>query len=273
MINSLKTKWNNFSENDIALFKLINEITLINNCPYFLIGAKARDILLENFGKHEAQRATLDTDIAICCKSWEGFYKIKNAFINKGEFVADSKHEHRILSNKYGHLDILPFGDIKQESPNLKWPPEYDIEFSLIGFDDAYNNTIEIVIGEVTVKLVSPLGFALLKLFAWISRKAKKDVSDLINIISNYLDFGNQDRLDGEHADLLLEEHFDYVLSGCRLLGRDLKGFSLETQNRLREFFDNKILMDNLAISITHPQIDYDLAVSMLEMIKKGFND
>jgi hypothetical protein len=79
--------------------------------------------------------------------------------------------------------------------------------------------------------------------------------------------------IDIEHADLLLENHFDYVLSGCRLLGRDLKGLSLETQNRLNEFFDNKILMDNLAISITQPQIEYDLAVSMLHMIKQGFND
>lgn len=125
----------------------------------------------------------------------------------------------------------------------------------------------------MTVKVASPLGLVLLKLFAWISRQAKKDASDFINIASNYLDFDNQDRLDIEHADLLLEEHFDYVLSGCRLLGRDLKGLSLETQNLLRKFFDNKILMDNLAISITQPQIDYDLATSILEKIKLGFND
>ena len=56
-------------------------------------------------------------------------------------------------------------------------------------------------------------------------------------------------------------------------LGRDLKGLSLETQNRLKEFFDNKILMDNLAISLTQPQIDYDLPVSMLEMVKQGFTE
>ncbi|MGQ3888601.1 hypothetical protein ACQUW5_06155 [Legionella sp. CNM-1927-20] len=64
MINSSKSKWNNVSKNDIELFKLINNITLSNNCPYFLIGAKARDILLEFYGKNAAQRATLDIDIA-----------------------------------------------------------------------------------------------------------------------------------------------------------------------------------------------------------------
>jgi predicted nucleotidyltransferase len=143
----------------------------------------------------------------------------------------------------------------------------------LVGFDDAYNSAIEIAIEDVDVKVASPLGLVLLKLFAWISRKAKKDASDFINIVSNYLDFDNQDRLDKEHSDLLLEDHFDYVLSGCRLLGRDLKGLSLETQNRLREFFENKIIMDNLAISITQPQTDYDLSMSILEMIKQGFND
>ncbi len=44
--------------------------------------------------------------------------------------------------------------------------PEYDIEFSLIGFDDAYNIAIEIAINEVCVKVASLLGLALLKLFA-----------------------------------------------------------------------------------------------------------
>ncbi|HAT1824491.1 nucleotidyl transferase AbiEii/AbiGii toxin family protein [Legionella pneumophila] len=273
MSNTLKKKWNNFFPSDIELFKLINEVASANNCAYFLIGAKARDILLEYFDKKAAQRATLDTDMAVCCKSWGEFYKIKNAFIHTADFIADNKHEHRVISPKFGHLDILPFGDIKEETPNLKWPPEYDIEFSLIGFDDAYNNAIEIDINEVNVKVASPLGLVLLKLFAWISRQAKKDASDFINIASSYLDFDNQGKFDTEHADLLLEEHFDYVLSGCRLLGRDLKGLSLETHNRLKEFFDNKVLMDKLAISISQPQIDYNLAISMLEMIQQGFND
>lgn len=273
MNNTLKKKWNNFYPSDMELFKLIKEVTSANNCAYFLIGAKARDIILEYFGKNAAQRATLDTDIAICCKSWDEFYKIKNAFIQTTDFSADNKHEHRVVSAKFGYLDILPFGDIKEESSNLKWPPEYDIEFSLIGFDDAFSRAIEIDMDKVTVRVASPLGIALLKLFAWISRQAKKDADDFINIVTNYLDFDNQDRFNADHTDLLLEEHFDYVLSGCRFLGRDLKDLSLETQNRLKVFFDNKMLMDKLAISIAQLQLDYDIGVTMLDMIKQGFND
>jgi predicted nucleotidyltransferase len=98
MNNILKKKWNNFSPSDVELFKLINEVASANNCSYFLIGAKARDILLEYFGKNEAQRATLDTDIAICCKNWDEFYKIKNSFIHTNDFIADNKHEHRLVS-------------------------------------------------------------------------------------------------------------------------------------------------------------------------------
>ncbi|APF04011.1 TPA: nucleotidyl transferase AbiEii/AbiGii toxin family protein [Legionella pneumophila] len=272
MTNSLKNKWNSFSEENIDLFKLINKISLINNCTYFLIGAKARDILLEYFGKNEAQRATLDTDIAICCKSWEEFYKIKNTLIEKSDFVVYQKSEHRLQSNKYGYLDIVPFGDIKDENSTLKWPPEYDIEFSLTGFDDAYQRSMDISISDLTIKVASPLGLALLKLFSWLSRKANKDASDLAYIISNYFDFDDQDRLNGKHHDLL-EKDFDYTLSGCRLLGRDFKELSLETKIRLKELFDDPILMDNLAISITHSQLEYVHALSMLEMIKKGFND
>lgn len=272
MTNSLKNKWNSISVENIELFKLINEITLINNCTYFLIGARARDILLEYFGKKEAQRATLDTDIAICCKSWKEFYKIKSALIEKGDFVAYRNSEHRLQSNKYGYLDIVPFGDIKEENPTLKWPPEYDIEFSLTGFDDAYHRSMDIRINDFTVKVASPLGLVLLKLFSWFSRKANKDASDLAYIISNYFDFDDEDRLYGKHPDLL-EKNFDYTLSGCRLLGRDFKELSLETTVRLKEFFDDPILMDNLATAITHSQIEYVDALSMLEMIKIGFND
>lgn len=271
MTNTSKNKWNNFSKNDLELLRLINEITHNNNCPYFLIGAKARDILLEYFGKNEAQRATLDTDIAISCKNWDAFYKIKNAFIYNGAFVADDKHEHRVIS-KYGVLDILPFGNIGKEGPNIKWPPDYDIEFSLIGFDDAYKSAIDININDITIKITSSLGLALLKLLAWLSRKTQKDASDFSYFISNYLDFGNQDRFYEEHYDLLAG-NFDYTLSGCRLLGRDLKNLSLETKLRLKEFFDNKHLADQLAISIAQIRSSYDSTLAMISMIREGFND
>lgn len=271
MINTLKNKWSNFSSNDLELLRLINEITHNNSCPYFLIGAKARDILLEYFGKNEAQRATLDTDIAISCKNWDAFYKIKNAFINNGAFFADDKHEHRVLS-KYGDLDIIPFGNIKDDGSNITWPPEYDVGFSLIGFDDAYKSAMDININDIIVTVTSPSGFAVLKLFAWLSRKTQKDASDFAYFISNYFDFGNQERFFEEHHDLL-QKNFDYTLSGCRLLGRDLKSLSSETKIRLKEFFDNEQFVDHLAIAIAQSRFSYDSALAMIHMISEGFND
>ncbi|WP_058513379.1 hypothetical protein [Legionella santicrucis] len=49
MSNTLKKKWNNFFPSDVELFKPIKKVASANNCAYFLIGAKARDILLEYF--------------------------------------------------------------------------------------------------------------------------------------------------------------------------------------------------------------------------------
>lgn len=174
--------------------------------------------------------------------------------------------------SKYGALDILPFGNIGKEGPNIKWPPDYDIEFSLIGFDDAYKNAIDININDITIKITSALSFTLLKLLAWLSRKSQKDASDFAYFISNYLDFGNQDKFYEEHHDLLAG-NFDYTLSGCRLLGRDIKNLSLETKLRLKEFFDDDRLMDCLAISIAKIGSSYDSALAMLRMIREGFND
>jgi len=58
MTSSLENRWNNFSDNDIELFALINKITRDNGCSYFLIGAKARDMLLDYFDKKVELRKT-----------------------------------------------------------------------------------------------------------------------------------------------------------------------------------------------------------------------
>ena len=272
MTSSLENRWNNFSDNDIALFSLINKTTVDNDCSYFLIGAKARDVLLNYFDKKVNLRKTLDTDIAVCCRNWQDFYKIKTAFVNSGDFTADEKFEHRIISRKYGWLDILPFGDIKEQNSNIKWPPDYDIEFSLIGFEDTFKHAIDITIRDITVKVTSPLGLVLLKLFAWVGRKAQKDAGDFAYIIANYFDLGNENRLYEENKDLL-NETFDYTLSGCRLLGRDLKDLSIETCYRLKSFFDSDDLTNELAPSISRAQYNYQEARHMLQMIKQGLLD
>lgn len=272
MTSSLENKWNNFSDFDIELFELINKIARDNNCSYFLVGAKARDMLLDHFDKNAELRKTLDTDIALCCRSWQEFYKIKNAFVNDSDFTVNNKIEHRIMSIKYGCLDIIPFGEINEHDSNLKWPPDYEIELNLIGFEDTFKHAKDITIRDITIKVASPLGFALLKLFAWVDRKAQKDASDFAYFIANYFDLGNKNRLYEENQDLL-DENFDYTLSGCRLLGRDLKDLSRETKHHLKDFFDNDELMDGLVLAISRAQYNYQEASRMLQMIKKGFFD
>lgn len=272
MTSSLENKWNNLSDIDIELFALINKIARDNGCSYFLIGAKARDMLLDHFDKQVELRKTLDTDVALCCRNWQEFYEIKNALVNGGDFTANEKIEHRIKSTKYGWLDIVPFGEINEHDLNLKWPPDYDIELNLIGFEDTFKHAIDITLKDITIKVASPLGFALLKLFAWVDRRAQKDASDFAYFIANYFDLGNENRLYEENQDLL-DEDFDYTLSGCRLLGRDLKNLSIETGNRLKEFFGSDDLTNGLALSISRAQYNYQEARNMLQMIKQGFLD
>jgi len=143
---------------------------------------------------------------------------------------------------------------------------------SLIGFEDTFKHAIDITIRDITIKVASPLGLALMKLFSWADRRAQKDASDFAYIVANYFDLGNENRLYGENQDLL-DENFDYTLSGCRLLGRDLKDISIETCSRLKDFFDNNDLTNGLALSISRAQYNYQEAVNMLQMIKQGFLD
>jgi len=74
------------------------------------------------------------------------------------------------------------------------------------------------------VLVVSLSMLVILKLIAWSERHATapgKDAADLLLILKNYLDAGNQSRLYEEAAHLLDQNDFDYERAGAWLAGYD----------------------------------------------------
>lgn len=53
--------------------------------PFFLVGALARDLLLELHHGFKAQRATNDVDFEIRVERWEEFEALKRALVGTGE--------------------------------------------------------------------------------------------------------------------------------------------------------------------------------------------
>jgi len=65
---------------------------------------------------------------------------------------------------------------------------------------------------------------AVLKVIAWSDRHItapRKDAADLLLILKNYLDAGNQERLYDEAAHLLDDSNFNYERAGAWLAGHD----------------------------------------------------
>jgi predicted nucleotidyltransferase len=86
-------------------------------CPYMLVGAMARDLLLVHVFGMKVMRATRDLDFAIAVESWERFSVVKQRILEIEWFTASPKTEHRIFfqapNMEYPTpVDIIPFGGV-----------------------------------------------------------------------------------------------------------------------------------------------------------------
>lgn len=161
------------------------------NKEYFVIGATARDMLGLILG-NTAKRQTLDLDITVCIDSWTDFEQIKQTLIKRG-FFEDKKVQQRLYYDCTGNeftLDVVPFGGIAIPDDVFSWPGERDTKLSVIGFDSALKNTIEIdVEGVFSFFIPTAPGLFILKLVAWSDRSKRliyKDAVDLDFLIRSY---------------------------------------------------------------------------------------
>ena len=209
----------------LELLQSVQRVANDLNIPFFLVGATARDILLQYGHGIEPGRATADIDFGFNVSSWSEYDELKAALVETGDFEAIGEKQ-RIHFKKSIKLDVLPFGDIVDGAGKITWRPDGDTELNLLGFDDAYENSILVRFCQdplVETHIASAAGLVLLKLFAWDDRRPQnKDAIDLGILIRSYMQVGNGARIYKEHVDLLDNENFDYEIAGAHLLGRDL---------------------------------------------------
>ena len=217
------------SKLDNGLFtEVIGEVAKATEKPgiqFFIVGATARDLVLEHgFGLNPG-RASVDIDLGVRVSSWAVFDQLKNELISGGKFSAHG-NKCRIVYENVIPIDLLPYGLESTTTGIVEWPPEDGEELNTIGFAEAYECSMDVCISKepnLVVKVASPVGLVLLKLMAWNDRKPEtRDAIDLGFLVRDYLDFGNRERFFNEHSDLLEEDDFDYQIAGARLLGRDL---------------------------------------------------
>ena len=187
---------------------------------FYVIGATARDIIIQQLLDTESKRRTRDLDIAIAIPDWGTFEQVKQSLIADG-FEKSSDMQQRFYYGEY-ELDIVPYGVVAKEDDKIYWPPEEEIAMSVKGFDEVLSEAITVSIDDdFKVKIASLHGLFLLKFNAWLDRNTKtsKDAEDMSFIFSNYF-LANLER--EIHQEVYDWENFDDYIVGGYWLAYDI---------------------------------------------------
>jgi len=243
---------------DPAVLEVIRKIDQIaNQCEakYFLAGAMAREVILRHVFGRPPGRRSLDVDFGIAVRDWNHFETLKTALVEQAGFTAHARMVQRLIypSTPAVVVDLIPFGGVEDPEQNIAWPPEEDIVMKVTGFSDGLKSAVLVrLYADLIIPVVSIPVLIVLKVFAWIDRKhEKRDAADILVMLKDYGDAGNEDRLYGEESSLLEAEGYDFELAGARLLGRDAAGAMSEGAKKyLCNILDSEPQMQELTNQI-----------------------
>lgn len=210
------------------LKKLLDELIPVfqkMEIKFFVIGATARDIIMELHGEKSGRR-TQDIDIAIAVDKWEEFSTIEKEIIQLSDFKKDPKQQQRFLYLNDFQLDIVPYGGITTAEDKIFWPPDQSFAMTVLGFEEAEKDLVRVKIDDtLEIDIVSLAGIFILKLVAWKDRhhKGNKDADDMGFILLNYLNI-HEERAAIEYYEEVYEiKDFTTTKAGSALLGIDIK--------------------------------------------------
>jgi predicted nucleotidyltransferase len=198
-------------------------------CPYFVAGATARDLVLVHVHGLPPGRATREVDFGVAVQNWEQFSKLKQRAAVSGAFREHPHAMQRLIfidpeTGAELPVDLIPFRGVTSSDYMIEWPPNRDVVMNVAGFEEALEASVSLVVEDgLSVRVASIPGLAVLKLVAWMDRRniTNKDASDLYRLITTYGDAGITDRLYDQEMALLEEYGFDTRLTGADLLGQD----------------------------------------------------
>jgi len=191
-----------------------------------LVGAMARNLLLQYAHGVEIERITADVDFALAVSDWAAFLSAREALLACGVFEAHPTVLHKLRHARFGSIDLVPFGAVERPDGSIAWPPDGVEIMEVLGYSEANAAAVTIQLPQhQVIRAVSLPMLAVLKIFAWKARHAHtqgKDAYDLAVILRNYLNAGNTERLYANFAHLI-SDNFDFDRAGAWLLGRDAR--------------------------------------------------
>ena len=269
----------------LAAIRAVTDVADELGLKTFMVGATARIILLESVFGLPPSRATRDIDFAFAVKSWEQFQALKQRLASASSFEQLERVAQRLIFKPEGidHrfvVDLIPFGGLEAEANMIAWPPDMSIMMNVAGYRDAHAAAVRVEVEPgLVISLASIPGIAVLKIFAWIDRGREdpKDAIDLVTLLRQYHEAGNQDRVYADAVSALEDVGYDLELAGAWLLGRDASAMALPTtKQQLERLFAAPERIEGLvtdmsrAIRTREDALEYSRA--LLEQFVKGFS-
>ena len=246
--------------------------------PFFLVGATARDLLLQYAHGINSGRKTRDVDLALMLPDWATFEAIRSRLLAGGRFSANGTALHKLVFEGFLEVDLIPFGAIERADRSIAWPPDGEFVMTVFGFHEVFETTLPVQLpdGE-KIRIVSLPALAVLKLLAWTERRLTepgKDAYDLAAILRKYLDAGNHERLYTDAAQLLDEPDFDYELAGAWLLGHDMAQIlPRAARPRVAEILNREGDPHGAVLLAGDMPIDATRVLALLQSAAKGFRE
>lgn len=248
---------------------------------FFIIGATARDIIMELYGE-AAGRRTHDIDIAIAVDRWSLFESIKKEIVQLPNFKKDLKEEQRFFYMQDFQLDIVPYGGIANAEHKIFWPPDQSFAMTVLGFEEVENDLVKVRIDDdMEIEVVSLAGIFILKLVAWKDRylRGNKDADDMGFILMNYLKI-HDERAATEHYDEVYGmDEISITKAGAALLGIDINVLLMDyhsSKAKLRDIIEREIALNEKSVLfnqvIETNYIEFDDVVECFQILIQKLN-
>ena len=91
----------------------------------FVVGAQARDLLLQYVYDLPVHRATNDIDFGIIVESWDEFTEFRDNLTVDQKFQPHRTMRQRLIHESGLLVDLVPFGELEKVSGQISWPPDF----------------------------------------------------------------------------------------------------------------------------------------------------
>lgn len=171
-----------FSEAVVAVQRVAQECGV----RILLVGAYARDLLLEDWGSVASMRRTKDVDFGVSVDNWESFLGLRTSLITTGVFTEVAGNPHKVMYREKIEVDLVPFGGVASQDGRLAcWPDDFRQEMNVLGYQEALECAARCPIADIP--MVTLPAFVGLKILSWNDgpdRRAK-DAIDLALLLKS----------------------------------------------------------------------------------------